>query len=38
MGYLPLKLVLGTAVYSLGVVGGIKAALQCFSRGEVDPT
>ncbi len=22
MGYLPLKLVLGTAVYSLGVVGG----------------
>jgi len=36
MGYLPLKLVLGTAVYSLGVVGGIKAALQSFSRGEVD--
>lgn len=35
MGYLPLKLVLGTAVYSLGVVGGIKAALQSFSRGEV---
>lgn len=35
IGYLPLKLVLGTAVYSLGVVGGIKAALQSFSRGEV---
>ncbi len=35
MGYLPLKLVLGTAVYSLGVVGGIKAMLSSFSRGEV---
>ena len=28
MGYLPLKLVLGTAVYSLGIVGGLKAALE----------
>ena len=37
MGYMPLKLVLGTAVYSLGVVGGIKAALQSFTRGEVGP-
>lgn len=35
IGYMPLKLVLGTAVYSLGVVGGIKAALQSFTRGEV---
>jgi uncharacterized protein YbjQ (UPF0145 family) len=35
MGYLPLKLVLGTAVYSLGIVGGIKAAFASFSRGEV---
>ncbi len=35
LGYLPLKLVLGTAVYSLGVVGGLKAALSQFSRGEV---
>jgi uncharacterized protein YbjQ (UPF0145 family) len=35
MGYLPLKLVLGTAVYSLGVVGGMKAALASFTRGEV---
>ena len=35
LGYLPLKLVLGTAVYSLGVVGGLKAALASFSRGEV---
>ena len=35
LGYAPLKLVLGTAVYSLGVVGGFKAMLQSFSRGEV---
>lgn len=35
MGYLPLKLVLGTAVYSLGVVGGLKAAFKSISRGEI---
>lgn len=35
MGYVPLKLVLGTAVYSLGVVGGIKAAFKALSRGEI---
>jgi uncharacterized protein YbjQ (UPF0145 family) len=35
LGYLPQKLVLGTAVYSLGVVGGLKAAFASFSRGEV---
>ena len=35
MGYMPLKLVLGTAVYSLGVIGGIKAAFKSFTRGEV---
>jgi uncharacterized protein YbjQ (UPF0145 family) len=35
MGYMPLKLVLGTAVYSLGVIGGIKAMLKGFSRGEI---
>ena len=35
MGYAPLKLVLGTAVYSLGVVGGIMAALKSFVRGEI---
>ena len=34
MGYLPLKLVLGTAVYSLGMVGGLKAALKIIFRGE----
>jgi uncharacterized protein YbjQ (UPF0145 family) len=35
MSYAPLKLVLGTAVYSLGVVGGLKAMLKSFSKGEV---
>src|SRR6185503_981049 len=35
MGYVPMKLVLGTAVYSLGVVGGLKAMLKSFSKGEV---
>lgn len=35
MGYLPLKLVLGTAVYSLGMMGGLKAMFQGLSRGEV---
>jgi uncharacterized protein YbjQ (UPF0145 family) len=35
MGYAPLKLVLGTAVYSLGVVGNMMAALKSFSRGEI---
>lgn len=37
MGYLPLKLVLGTAVYSLGIVGGLKSMFASFSRGEIDP-
>ncbi len=36
MGYAPLKLVLGTAVYSLGLVGGFLAALKSFTRGEVN--
>jgi uncharacterized protein YbjQ (UPF0145 family) len=35
VGYAPVKLVMGTAVYSLGVVGGIAAALKSFSRGEI---
>ena len=36
MGYIPLQLVLGTAVYSLGMVGGIMAALKSFARGEIN--
>jgi uncharacterized protein YbjQ (UPF0145 family) len=35
MGYMPLKLVLGTAVYSLGVVGGLMAMFRGLSRGEI---
>jgi uncharacterized protein YbjQ (UPF0145 family) len=35
MGYLPLKLLLGTAVYSLGVMGGLKALVKSFTRGEI---
>ena len=35
LGYLPMKLVLGTAVYSLGFVGGLTAFFKSFSRGEV---
>jgi uncharacterized protein YbjQ (UPF0145 family) len=35
MGYAPVKLVLGTAVYSLGVMGNVVAALKSFSRGEI---
>lgn len=35
LGYAPMKLVLGTAVYSLGVVGGFMAALKSFTRGEI---
>jgi len=36
VGYAPLKLVLGTAVYSLGVVGGLTAALKSIARGEIN--
>jgi uncharacterized protein YbjQ (UPF0145 family) len=35
MGYRPLKLVLGTAVYSLGIIGGLKAMLKSLSKGEI---
>jgi len=35
IGYMPMKLVLGTAVYSLGVVGGIGAMFKSFTRGEI---
>jgi len=34
-GYAPLKLVLGTAVYSLGLVGGLKAMFKSMARGEI---
>ncbi len=35
LGYAPLKLVLGTAVYSLGLMGGLKSMLKSFVRGEI---
>ena len=35
MGYVPLRLLLGTSVYSLGFVGGITALLKSFVRGEI---
>jgi len=35
LGYMPLKLVLGTAVYSLGLIGGLKAMFKSFGRGEI---
>jgi uncharacterized protein YbjQ (UPF0145 family) len=37
MGFMPLKLVLGTAVYSLGIVGGLKSLFASFQRGEITP-
>ena len=36
LGYAPLKLVLGTSVYSLGFAGGIKAALANLVKGEIN--
>ena len=35
LGYVPIKLILGTSVYSLGVVGGIKAAFGNLVKGEI---
>jgi len=35
LGYVPLKLVLGTSVYSLGFAGGIIAAFKNFVKGEI---
>ena len=35
LGLMPLKLVLGTAVYSLGLVGGLMAAFKSIARGEI---
>jgi uncharacterized protein YbjQ (UPF0145 family) len=36
LGYLPIRLVLGCSVYSIGLVGGLSAALKSFVRGEID--
>ncbi len=36
LGYMPVELVLGTSVYSLGVVGGISSALKGMVHGEIN--
>ena len=36
LGYAPLKLVLGTSVYCLGFVGGVKSAIENLVKGEID--
>lgn len=35
LGYVPLKLVLGTSVYSLGFIGGITSVLKNIVKGEI---
>lgn len=36
LGYAPMRLLLGTSVYSLGVVGGVTSTLKSFVRGEIN--
>lgn len=36
MGYAPMRLLLGTSVFSLGLVGGITSTLKSFVRGEIN--
>jgi uncharacterized protein YbjQ (UPF0145 family) len=36
MGYAPLRLVLGTSVYALGLAGGISTMFRSLARGEID--
>ncbi len=36
LGYAPLRLLLGTSVYALGLAGGISAFFQSFARGEIN--
>ncbi|MBC8739752.1 heavy metal-binding domain-containing protein [Paraburkholderia sp. UCT31] len=35
MGYVPVKIVMGTAVYSLGLAGSITSFFKSFKRGEI---
>jgi len=35
LGYAPVKLLMSTSIYSLGVVGGIFSALKSFTKGEI---
>jgi uncharacterized protein YbjQ (UPF0145 family) len=34
-GYVPMKLVIGTSVYSLGIAGGVSAWMKNFVKGEI---
>ncbi|MGV3618856.1 MAG: heavy metal-binding domain-containing protein [Fimbriimonas sp.] len=36
LGYLPIRLVLGCSIYSIGFVGGLAAAFKSLARGEID--
>lgn len=36
LGYMPVALVLGVSVYSLGIVGGLSTFFKSFQRGELD--
>jgi uncharacterized protein YbjQ (UPF0145 family) len=35
MGYAPLKLLIGTSVYSLGLIGGVTSFFKSFTKGEI---
>jgi uncharacterized protein YbjQ (UPF0145 family) len=35
LGYLPIRLVLGCSIYSIGFVGGLAAAFKSLTRGEI---
>jgi uncharacterized protein YbjQ (UPF0145 family) len=36
MGFMPIQLVLGVSVYSVGLVGGIASALKSLAKGEIN--
>lgn len=35
LGYAPVKLLMSTSIYSLGIVGGVLAAFKSFAKGEI---
>jgi uncharacterized protein YbjQ (UPF0145 family) len=35
MGYAPISIVIGTSVYSLGIVGGLSSFFKSFTKGEI---
>jgi uncharacterized protein YbjQ (UPF0145 family) len=36
LGYMPMELVMGTSIYSLGIMGGIKSSFEELVHGQVD--